>query len=164
MRHIGSLATGPLQQRGHRSRVSDSKKRFAAELRRNPTVAAEVLWTILRGKRLGYRFRRRTILFGWIPDFWSSACRVAIEIDYPSDAQRSEEHRRRDAALAARAITVYRIPAERIYRELSQVRRELKAFLGASTAVTHNMAVMPDSPAAAVRRRRQRSARRTPSR
>ena len=132
MRHIADLANVPRRRRGHRSRVSESKKLFAAELRRNPTAAAEALWAVLRGKRLGHKFRRRTILFGWVPDFWCPACRVAIEIDYPSDAQRAEEHKRRDATLAARAITVYRISAERIYYELPQVGRELKAFLESS--------------------------------
>jgi very-short-patch-repair endonuclease len=109
--------------------VSESKKAFAIELRRNPSRAAELLWSVLRGKRLGQKFRRRAVLYGWIPDFWCPACRVAIEIDYPSDQQRAEEHKRRDAVLAARAITVIRIPTRRIYDELRQVERELKAFL-----------------------------------
>lgn len=123
------LAAVPRRSKGHRSRVSESKKAFAADLRSSPTRAAEALWAVLRGKRLGHKFRRRAILFGWIPDFWCPACRIAIDIDYLSDLTRAGEHKRRDAALAARAITVVRISADRIYHELHQVERELRAFL-----------------------------------
>jgi very-short-patch-repair endonuclease len=130
MRHIREAAIIPRRTPGHRSRVSDSKKAFAAELRTNPTRAAEILWGVLRGKRLGHKIRRRAVLYGWIPDFWCPASRVAIEIDYPSDRSRIDEHRRRDDVLARRAIIVFRIPAERVYTELGQVVRELVAFLG----------------------------------
>jgi very-short-patch-repair endonuclease len=70
------------------------------------------------------------VLYGWIPDFWCPAMRVAVEIDYLSDHSRVEEHKRRDAMLARRAITVIRIPADRVYHELAQVTREIKVFLG----------------------------------
>lgn len=127
--NIAELVLIPKRRNALRSRVSESKKAFANELRRNPTTAAAVLWSILRRKRLGYKFRRRAVLYGWIPDFWCPECRVAIEIDYPSDQQRAGEHKRRDAILAARAITVIRVPAVRIYSELCQVECELKSFL-----------------------------------
>ena len=130
MRHIREAVTIPRRTRGLRRRVSDEKKAFAARLRRNPTRAAAILWDVLRGQRLGHKFRRRAVLYGWIPDFWCPGSRVAIDIDYASDRLRAQEHKRRDDILAQHAIAVVRIPAARIFQEIDQVARELKASLG----------------------------------
>jgi very-short-patch-repair endonuclease len=109
-----------------RSRASAEKKAFAKSLRRNPTATFENLWQQLRRSKLGVRFRRRSILLGWMPDFWCPAARVAIEIDYPSDDARVEDHRRRDRVLTRNAITVLRFPAERVQLNPEQVAREIE--------------------------------------
>ena len=115
----------PRRTSGLRSRVSSEKKGFASALRNSPTTAASALWSHLRGDRLGAKFRRRAVLYGWICDFWCPASRVAVEIDYPSDAARVEEHKHRDRVLAQHAILVLRIPAERIYFGVEQVAGEI---------------------------------------
>lgn len=125
----GSKRSKRGSDRGLRSRVGPEKKAFAKKLRNNPTRAFAILWSVLRGKQLGVKVRRRTILLGWIPDFWCPARRVAIEIDYPSDRVRMEQHARRDDVLLQHGITVIRIPVDRVFHELPQVMVELKARL-----------------------------------
>lgn len=68
-------------------------------------------------------------MLGWIPDFWCPAARIAIEIEYPADGDRFSKHRHRDAVLARHAITVVRVPVERIYSDVSQVAREIELFV-----------------------------------
>ena len=105
--------------------MSQNKKDFARQLRGNPCQVYDALWQQLRKNQLGVRFRRRSILLGWIPDFWCPAARVAIEIEYDSDRERTAEHRRRDAILFRNAILVIRIPAQRVSESPEQVAREV---------------------------------------
>lgn len=138
MRHISdTLGNLPRRPRGHRSRVSLEKKKFAKDLRSNPTRAYELLWQRLRRSKLGVRFRRRAILLGWVPDFWCPAARVAVEIDYASDQERQTDHRRRDAILARNAIHVIRVSAERVYTEPGQVVREIELLISKAPLVQH---------------------------
>jgi very-short-patch-repair endonuclease len=132
MRHDAEFTRRlPRNSRGMRSQVSPAKKAFARRLRLNPTTAFDLLWNRLRRNATGYRFRRRAVLYGWILDFWSPKIRVAVEIDYLSDASQLLEHRRRDKVLTLRAITILRFPAERVYFETDQVVREIKAVIEA---------------------------------
>jgi len=73
-------------------------------------------------------------LFGWIPDFWCPAARIAVEIDYQSDVDRAEENRHRDKELARRGVLVFRIPADRIYNAPDQVVNEIRLLIQDSTA------------------------------
>jgi very-short-patch-repair endonuclease len=125
-RATSSAARLPRRPRGHRVRVTPEKVALARSLRLNPTVAYELLWQRLRRSKLGVRFRRRSILLGWVPDFWCASARVAVEIDYPSDSDRFVEHRRRDTVLARNAITILRFPAERVHSIPDQVAREIE--------------------------------------
>lgn len=125
------MSSLPRRTRGLHSRASAEKKAFAQFLRRNPTATFENLWQQLRRSKLGVRFRRRSILLGWMPDFWCPAARVAIEIDYPSDDARVEDHRRRDRVLARNANTVLRLPAEHVRLNPEQVAREIELVVSA---------------------------------
>src|SRR4051812_16257245 len=125
MRRIGQIVKVPRSVRAHRSGISAEKRAFARQLRKTPTRAFQLLWSQLRNRKLGARFRRRVPLFGWIPDFWCPAERIVVEIDYPSDAERLAEHRHRDRVLADRGIVVLRFSAERVCSDSGQVTREI---------------------------------------
>ncbi|MCW3093192.1 MAG: methionyl-tRNA synthetase [Ferruginibacter sp.] len=57
-------------------------KEFVAEHRSNPTTAEDILWQILRGKKLdGYKFRRQHIIGDFIADFVCLNKRLIIEVD-----------------------------------------------------------------------------------
>ena len=57
-------------------------KEFALQHRKNPTHAEKLLWTRLRGKRLGdYKFRRQHIIGKYIADFICLSKKLIIEID-----------------------------------------------------------------------------------
>ena len=57
-------------------------KQIVAEHRSKPTPAEEILWQILRGKKLeGYKFRRQHIIGNFIADFVCLPVKLIIEVD-----------------------------------------------------------------------------------
>lgn len=63
-------------------RRRDFKRAFAKVLRANPTDAERLLWSRLRGKRLGpLRFRRQQAIGPYIADFFCPSARLVIELD-----------------------------------------------------------------------------------
>ncbi len=113
----------------HRRYVSEEKKEFAHQLRQNPTPSQARLWQEIRSKKIGWRFRRRAILYGWIVDFWCPAAKFAIEIDHASDVEREKEHSHRDSVLSDYGIRMLRIKAVRVFKDTQAVLKELKDAL-----------------------------------
>jgi methionine--tRNA ligase beta chain len=76
-------------------------KQFADEHKANPTEAENILWQILRGKKLdSYKFRRQHIIGSYIADFVCISFKLIIEVDGQihqvpenkiSDAERTAE-------------------------------------------------------------------------
>ena len=100
-----------------------SKKEFRRQLRRRSTDAERRLWSLVRGRRLGAKFRRQHSLDGYTLDFFSPEVMVAVEVD---GGQHFEEaHRRsdtaRDATLAARGIEVLRFSDREVLLETQGV-------------------------------------------
>jgi len=57
-------------------------KEFVAAHRSNPTEAENVLWTIVRGKKMsGFKFRRQHIISNYIADFVCLSEQLIIEVD-----------------------------------------------------------------------------------
>jgi len=98
-------------------------KEFRRQLRRRSTDAEKRVWSLVRGQRVGTKFRRQHSLCGYTLDFFSPEAKVAIEVD---GGQHFEEaHRRsdaaRDAALAARGIEVLRFTDREVLLETAVV-------------------------------------------
>jgi len=76
-------------------------KKYVAEHRSKPTQAEDILWQILKGKKLdGFKFRRQHIIGRYIADFVCLSQSLIIEVDglihqtpdnIISDAERTEE-------------------------------------------------------------------------
>ena len=69
--------------------------RFARENRADRTLAELVLWTELRGKALGYRFRREDPIGRYIADFSCRFKRLIVET-YGGTHDDAQKDRRRD--------------------------------------------------------------------
>lgn len=95
------------------------KLQFATEMRRNPTPGEAVMWKLLRGGRLGFKFRRQAILRGYIVDFWCPKTRLVVEIDggYHNTPKQQQWDRDRDAALARLNIETLRLREEDVTRD-----------------------------------------------
>jgi len=67
--------------------ASELTRKRAKDLRKAPPHSEAALWQLVRRKRIaGFKFHRRAVVLGSIPDFWCPAAKLALEIDdTPSD-------------------------------------------------------------------------------
>ncbi|MBU2649514.1 MAG: endonuclease domain-containing protein [Bacteroidetes bacterium] len=99
-------------------------KKIARELRRNPTPAEKLLWFYLKNRKLqGRKFLRQhpiiyenveNELFFFIPDFYCSEERLAIELDGPVHDYQKDRDKKRDLILGTKNIRVLRIRNEEL--------------------------------------------------
>ena len=97
-------------------------------MRKEPTPAEAALWDAVRSDRLGARFRRQTVILGYIVDLWCPKWRIAVEADGQYHDEQAEYDRHRDAALAAIDIRVLRFPNQQLLNDMPSV---LAAIRGA---------------------------------
>ena len=96
----------------------------ARRLRREMTLPEVLLWQALRKQRLpGLRFRRQHPVGAYILDFFCPSAHLAVEVDGSAHdhAARVEHDERRGIWLAQRGITVLRIPAVDVLKNLESV-------------------------------------------
>lgn len=91
---------------------------------RNQSTNAEVLlWNILKGKKLGYRFNRQKPIDKYIVDFYCFKLSLVIEVDgyshYFESVQRKDETK--EAKLKELGLTVLRIEDEEINSDIDNV-------------------------------------------
>jgi len=120
-----------------RDKVSSRKKGWARYLREHMTAEERSVWELIRGKKLGVKFRAQAIIRGWIVDFWCPQLTLVIEVDGEYHNFRREDDRVRDAELSRLGIKTVRIPNEiarqdrdTLAKLLRQIVEERRAELG----------------------------------
>ncbi len=105
-------------------------KRRAVELRQEATLAEQVVWELVRGKRLnGLKFRRQHVLHGHIIDFYCHELRLCIELagaPHQEPGQKSKDAEP-DRHLEMRGYTILRLENEAALRDLEAFRRSILA-------------------------------------
>ena len=96
-------------------RVTEAKRSFARQSRRAATQAEELVWNMVRNRRLeGLKFRRQVPLMGFVVDFYCPELRLVIELDGPiheSEQSRASDAER-DQVLRGNGLVVVRIRNE----------------------------------------------------
>jgi very-short-patch-repair endonuclease len=95
-------------------RVKPEKKAYARQMRNNPTPSEAALWERLRRNQLGVKIGRQRVILGYIADFYCADCRLVIEVDGGSHADRHQEDALRDTALLKKGFRTLRFPADRV--------------------------------------------------
>lgn len=107
---------------------------FARTLRQTSTEAEQLLWRLLRNRRLtGHKFRRQHPIPPYVLDFYCDAKKLAIELDggqHNTDDARAHDEIRA-SFLASRGIQVVRFWNDAILTETDAV---LEAIHNALTA------------------------------
>jgi len=67
---------------------------FAREMGRDPTRAESILWSYLRGKQFGVRFRRQEPVGPFIADFACIGRKLIVEVDGDSHIDLARDERR----------------------------------------------------------------------
>lgn len=100
-------------------------------LRNNATQPEQKLWTILRGKQLGVKFRRQHGIGHYIVDFYSPEAKLVLEIDgdshYNTAAQQHDVQR--DAYLQRLGLRVLRFSNLEINQNLAGVYAVIKHII-----------------------------------
>ena len=104
--------------------------RFARYLRKNQTVAEQILWSELRNRKLdGWKFRRQVALASYIVDFLCPDAKLTIELDgIVHKGQEAEDEARRNDLEKAGYFEIRfsnEDVAERLHWVIHEIRRAL---------------------------------------
>ena len=121
-----------------RSTVLASKR--AKVLRRTMTPPEVRLWQNLRIREPGQPVFRRHHPYGpYILDFYCPSARLVVEVDgYSHGTEGQPEHdARRDAWLTSRGLTVHRIAASTVMKELNEAVLAIRGLAAEIAAAAH---------------------------
>lgn len=107
-------------------------KQFVAENRANPTAAEDVLWQIVRGKKLdSFKFRRQHIIGTYIADFVCLSEKLIVEIDglIHELPDRKLKDAERSAALKTLGFEVIRFTNDEVLNKTDSVLNSILAKL-----------------------------------
>ena len=130
-----SRTAPPLQGRGKGwglsvDRIAELHRR-AAEMRRNPTEPEKRLWGHLSGEQLGgYKFRRQSVIGGFIADFVCPRKALIVEVD--GDTHDEAKDRLRDDVLAGFGYRVVRVTNLEVMTNMDGVADAILAALTAA--------------------------------
>lgn len=95
----------------------------ARALRRAATVPERLLWSRLRGRRLGVRFLRQHPVLRYVADFCCPEAWLIVEVDGRSHDGLGDADRARQATLEALGYRVLRIANDDVLRDIDSVIR-----------------------------------------
>lgn len=101
---------------------------FARTMRREPTKAEKFLWQLLRGGKIGKKFRRQHPFGSKILDFYCDECRLAIEVDgsIHDTNEHQQNDREREAALGEYEIRTLRFTNDEVLNDTNNVIRKIQ--------------------------------------
>jgi very-short-patch-repair endonuclease len=115
-------------------RSPDFIRQRAKSLRRTMTQPEALLWSLLRRKHLGMRFRRQHPIGPFVLDFYCASARLCVEVDGPAHADRAEADLRRTQWLAKEGVRVLRFTASDIEMRSAAVLAAIAQAAPPSTA------------------------------
>lgn len=108
--------------------VTDNKRLFARNLRREMTDAEVRLWQELRDRRLdGLKFRRQVPVGVYVADFLCAEAGLIVELDGSQHADCARD-KVRDAELARRGFRVLRFWNDDVLRSMDSVCDTIIAY------------------------------------
>ena len=96
-------------------RVTDRTRSRAQQLRRNATQPEQLLWSILRARRLGgLKFRRQHPIEPYVVDFYCAEANLVVELDGESHEGRQEYDQHRESFLSNMGLTIIRVTNDQV--------------------------------------------------
>jgi very-short-patch-repair endonuclease len=110
-----------MRTRYRRSLVHGTLLRHCRAMRADATDAERKLWSRLRRRQLGARFKRQYPIDGFIADFCSPQIRLVIEVDGGQHAERTAYDAERSFRLARNGYRVLRFWNNDVLRNIDRV-------------------------------------------
>lgn len=108
---------------------------FARNLRRNQTEAEGRLWSRLRNRGVGVKFKRQVPIVGYFADFLSEEAMLIVEVDGSQHAEeRFEYDRKRTARLETEGFTVMRFWNGEVLARTDEVVEAIGTTIATSSA------------------------------
>jgi len=115
----------------HTAMHPDIKSR-ARELRRNPTIPEQRLWSILRDRRLaGLKFRRQYPINPFFVDFLCFEKKLVVELDGMSHVGRAVQDEQRTHRLESNGWSVFRVTNDDVLQSIEAVADGIARAAGA---------------------------------
>jgi len=118
----------------HPQKIPEDLKAYAREMRTTMPDAEQLLWTLLRNRRVaGAKFRRQHPLGRYIIDFYCHEKLLAIELDGGQHSEQQEYDQKRDAYLNQLGIRVLRFWNNQMLAETEAVLEAIYLALNYSS-------------------------------
>jgi DNA ligase-associated DEXH box helicase len=103
----------------------------AKEHRHKPTEAENALWQLVRGKKLGCKFRRQHLVLDYIPDFICLEKKLIVEVDggYHNDTEQQQLDKNRQQYLEQQGYTFLRFTNNDVLFDPEKVTQTIKQHL-----------------------------------
>ena len=112
----------------------DLLKAHAKEMKQHPTEAENALWEMLRGKKLGDKFRRQHVIADFIVDFICLQKQLVVEVDggYHNEEEQQEADKLREQILKDLGYEVLRFTNEEVLADTEAVVDRIRESLTSS--------------------------------
>lgn len=106
----------------------------AKTLRSNPTHAEIILWSYLKQRPLGYKFRRQHPISIYIADFYCHSIKLIIEVDgnVHEEIDTAMKDAERQKSLEAEGLSFIRFTNEQVEKNMEFVIGEIETYLKSS--------------------------------
>ena len=105
-----------------------SQKDKRQYLRNNSTRAERLLWTELKGSRLGFKFRRQHSIGFFVLDFYCPELKLAIEVDGSShDSEEAKKYdKQRQAIIEVYGVRFFRVTDDEVHGNIEKVSERIR--------------------------------------
>ncbi len=101
----------------------------AREMRLSPTPTEATMWSVLRRRMHGVKFRRQVILGPFIVDFFCPELGLVIEIDGPIHERKGDSDAARDRFMQACGYQVLRFASDSVANDIAHVSAQIAAVI-----------------------------------
>ena len=102
--------------------------KFAKDVRKRITDAEKILWSHLKSRIMGFKFRRQHPIGGYVADFYCHKVKLVVEVDglIHREPHTKENDKLRDQDLTKLGCHIFRVSNEEIYSNIEMVLEKLE--------------------------------------
>ena len=100
-------------------------------LRKEAPKSERIVWTYLKNKKLGYKFRHQHGIGRYVVDFYCPALKLIIEIDGISHQgeEKYKDDKRREAFFLSKGFHIKRYTTDQVFNSIGMVVTDIQRVL-----------------------------------
>ncbi len=113
---------GTIGMKQNYKEIPEYIKNISKNLRKDWTNVEDILWEVLRNRKLNWiKFRRQHPFWRYVADFYSNELKLVIELDWEIHKKREEYDKIRDEIISKYWVTIFRFKNEDVYSDLTKI-------------------------------------------